>query len=62
MTRAGLLAAAILIITMSTQAQNQNGTTATLIVATIMIEAAAHANARKLTPDVTIGQVMFTLA
>jgi hypothetical protein len=32
---------------------------ATLIIATIMIVTAAHDDARKLTPDITIGQVMF---
>jgi hypothetical protein len=32
---------------------------AALIIATIMI-VAAHEDARKLTPDITIGQVMFT--
>jgi hypothetical protein len=35
---------------------------ATLIIATIMIVAADHDDARKLTPDITIGQVMFTPA
>jgi hypothetical protein len=35
---------------------------ATLIIATIMIVAAAHDDARKLRPDITIGQVMFTPA
>jgi hypothetical protein len=35
---------------------------ATLIIATIMIVAAAHDDARKLTPDITKGQVMFTPA
>jgi hypothetical protein len=35
---------------------------ATLIIATIMIVAAAHDDARKLTRDITIGQVMFTPA
>jgi hypothetical protein len=35
---------------------------ATLIIATIMIVAAAHDDARKLTPDITIGQAMFTPA
>jgi hypothetical protein len=35
---------------------------ATLIIATVMIVAAAHDDARKLTPDITIGQVMFTAA
>jgi len=35
---------------------------ATLIIATIMIVAAAHDDARKLTPDITIGQVMLTPA
>jgi hypothetical protein len=34
---------------------------AALIIATIMI-VAAHDDARKLTPDITIGQVMFTPA
>jgi hypothetical protein len=34
---------------------------ATLIIATIMIVAAAHDDRRKPTPDITIGQVMFTL-
>jgi hypothetical protein len=32
---------------------------AALIIATIMIVTAAHDDARKLTPDITIGQVMF---
>jgi hypothetical protein len=32
---------------------------ATLIIATIMIVAAVHDDARKLTPDITTGQVMF---
>jgi hypothetical protein len=35
---------------------------ATFINATIMIIAAAHDSARKLTRDITIGQVMFTPA
>jgi hypothetical protein len=35
---------------------------AALIIATIMIVAAAHDDARWLTPDITIGQVMFTPA
>jgi hypothetical protein len=35
---------------------------AALIIATIMILAAAHDDARKLTHDITIGQVMFTPA
>jgi hypothetical protein len=35
---------------------------ATLIIATIVIVAAAHGDARKLSPDITIGQVMFTPA
>jgi hypothetical protein len=35
---------------------------ATLIIATIMIVAAAHDDERKLTPDITIGQVIFTPA
>ena len=35
---------------------------ATLIIATIMIVAAAHDDARKLTPDVTIGQVILIQA
>jgi hypothetical protein len=35
---------------------------ATLIIATIMIVAAVHDDARKLTPDITIGQVMLTPA
>jgi hypothetical protein len=33
-----------------------------LILATLMIGAAAHDDARKLTPDTTIGQMMFTPA
>jgi hypothetical protein len=32
------------------------------LIATIMILAAAHDDARKLTHDITIGQVMFTPA
>jgi hypothetical protein len=32
---------------------------AALIIATIMIVAVAHDDSRKLTPDITIGQVMF---
>ena len=35
---------------------------AALIIATIMIVTAAHDDSRKLTPDITIGQVMFTPA
>jgi hypothetical protein len=35
---------------------------AILIIATIIIVAATHDDARKLTPDITVGQVMFTWA
>jgi hypothetical protein len=35
---------------------------ATLIIATIMIVAAGHGDARKLIRNITIGQVMFTPA
>ena len=35
---------------------------AALIIATIMIVTAAHDDSRKLTPDITIGEVMFTPA
>jgi hypothetical protein len=35
---------------------------ATLIITTIMIVAAAHDDARKVTPEITIGQVMSTPA
>jgi hypothetical protein len=35
---------------------------AVLIIATIMIVTAARGDARKLTPDITKGQVMFTPA
>jgi hypothetical protein len=35
---------------------------AALIIATIMIVTAAHDDSRKLTPDITIGRVMFAPA